>query len=134
MPWSECFYAPMLNQCGKRHGRQHVRTRIYTVSVETESAADANAVAELLNELGYEANVFARNVGKRKVKPLRDTRMGRLILDAFTESDEHRAEDFYELVESHGYLASSVPPTLCTMHEQGDLIRVRRGVYVRAQS
>lgn len=109
-----------------------MKKMIHTVSVEFDSAEDAYALAQIVADLGLEAQVSSRSIGNSNNQPTRETRLGSLVLGGMEEGKLYRAIDFEDLVESRGYKATSVGPILSKLAHEGDVVAVERGVYRRA--
>jgi hypothetical protein len=106
---------------------------IWTVNVEFETHDDADALLQLLEELGIEGSLSYHKVKLNKPTPTRETRLGRFILRCMRLRGPKfiwAAEDLFRDVEGHGYQARSVTPILSKLHKEGDILRISTGRYV----
>lgn len=106
---------------------------IHTVSVDFASREDALALMDLIRELGYEAQMTYRSLNENR-SPIRETRLGILILDTMRPAPGQQAksftiEDLADVLEEHHFEPTSAAAALSVMTKQGDVERVVRGVY-----
>lgn len=106
---------------------------IHTVSFDFASRDDALALLDLVRELGYEGQVTYRSLNENR-SPIRDTRLGILILETMRPAPGQQAksftiEDLANVLEEHHFEPASAAAALSVMTKQGDVERVLRGVY-----
>ena len=106
---------------------------VHTVTIDFASRDDALALIGLIRELGYEAQMTYRSLNENR-SPIRDTRLGILILEHMRPTPGQQAktfaiDDFTDLLEEHHFKASSAAAALSVLADQGDVERVLRGVY-----
>lgn len=68
---------------------------------------------------------------RSKAQPMAQTRLGRVVLEWMTPEVPVSIEDLGRVVESKGYSSSSVAAVMSKMAEQGDVLRVKVGWYVK---
>lgn len=107
---------------------------IHTVSVDLASHEDAIALRDLIQELGYEAQLTYRSLNANARSPMRDTRLGILVLEAMTPAPGQKAksftaDDLMPILEEHHFAPRSAAVALSMLTLEGDVIRIARGVY-----
>ena len=103
-------------------------TVIHTVLLETLDHDEALAIRDILRDLGYEATVQSRKL-ETNVSPMRDTRLGRLVLRSMVAKRIYHLDDVAELLVNNDYAPNSAGVVLSKLAEEGDLVRIDRGRY-----
>ncbi len=105
-------------------------TSLWIVTAEFTDRDDAVALIDLARELGIVAQLSARAINEKNgASPMRETRLGKLILGGMTPGRSYDLEHFMALCQERGYAKSSASAILSKLVEQGDVERLMAGVY-----
>lgn len=103
-------------------------TVVHTVSVESSDIEEARALRDILRDLGYEPTLTSRTL-EIKASPVRETRLGRIVLGSMVVKRSYTIEDIAEILVSREYAPNSAGVILSKLTEEGDLVRIDRGRY-----
>lgn len=106
------------------------KERKYYVTAELTCRDDADALADILSDLGTESTISYRSLVCDRPSPTRDTRLGRCVL-RYLREHKHGAHytDVADHVEVHEFRRGSASAALSLMMREGDVERIERGVY-----
>ena len=107
---------------------QSTGAALWTVQAEFTDRDDAVAFMDLARELGVLSHLSSRSINKNR-SPIRETRIGRLILRSMEPGRSYELEWFRALCEENDYQANSASPALSKLVEQGDVVKATRGTF-----
>lgn len=107
---------------------------IHTVTADFTNHEDAIALRDLIRELGFEAQLTYRAINEGTRSPMRETRLGILVLDMMrptpgTSPKSFNLEEVGAMLEEHHYAPTSASVVLSALAAEGDVDRVSRGIY-----
>ena len=100
---------------------------MYTVKAHFESRDDAQAMVELLREMGYLCEVTSTMVNKAAGRVSMDSALVKIVLETMGDNTHYR--DIGHAIEERGLSAHSVGGTLTFLVREGLVLRLGKGYY-----
>lgn len=99
----------------------------YRVHVDFEDQSDAQALADLIKELGYTPSFYS--ITPVRKTPIHQTRGGKVILTAMIPGRTYTPEDIAEALVDRDFAPTSASGLTGELVREGFLKKVARGLY-----
>lgn len=105
-------------------------TVVHTVIVEFADIDEARAMRDIIADLGYNPTLTSRTI-EITASPMRDTRLGRLVLRNMMAKRSYTLEEISEVLVCNEYAPTSAGVVLSKLTNEGDITRINHGRYVK---